>query len=234
MEYEENLALNWKLKISTRKEIFPPLSLPFLLEQIEFLPRGARLIDEIRSGSSRNSFSRPIFLRLHFFFLLAEKIAGIKTDIPSGRGDGRRVERVVGGILFVVSIYEFPSNDNSPPEGRREQRPPFFSLSLFLSPREAVGEEECTIERPGIWKKRGFKLPLVLSSVRERPSDENWNVVAALNARNILPLFCPRVFSLKNLCLRVFSSSIRRCKYHGTVIAYCFLVPGQCLNIEAK
>lgn len=234
MEYQENLALNWKLKISTRKEIFPPLSLPFLLEQIEFLPRGARLIDEIRSGSSRNSFSRPIFLRLHFFFFSTRGENCRYKNRYSIRERGWKKNGSLAGSCLLSRFMNFQATIIRPLKGG-ENNDLLFFLSLSLSPREAVGEEECTIERPGIWKKRGFKLPLVLSSVRERPSDENWNVVAALNARNILPLFCPRVFSLKKLCLRVFSSSIRRCKYHGTMImVYCFLVLGQCLNIETK
>lgn len=110
--------------------------------------KGTRLIDEIRSGSSRNSLRHQfLFASIFFFSFTREENCSVITDIPSGRGDEYN-----GGILFVVSIYEFSSNDNSPPGGRREQRPPFFfSLSLLL--REAVREEESTIERPNLEEK---------------------------------------------------------------------------------
>lgn len=178
--------------ISTRKKIFL-LSLPPFPARTNRIPRVRGRVSSTKLDQDR----REILFATNFFFSFTrEENCSVITDIPSGRGDEYN-----GGILFVVSIYEFSSNDNSPPGGRREQRPPFFSLSLSFS--EKRFEKRRAQLRGRIWKKRGFKLPLVLSSVRERSSDENWNVVAE-NARNISSLFCPGVFVEKVLCSRFF------------------------------
>lgn len=125
------------MKIISRKEIFflsPSLSCS---NESNSSRKGTRLIDEIRSGSSRNSLRHQfLFASIFFFSFTHEENCSVITDIPSGRGDEYN-----GGILFVVSIYEFSSNDNSPPGGRREQRPPFF-LSLSPSQRSGSRREE--------------------------------------------------------------------------------------------
>lgn len=135
MEYQQNLALNWKLKISTRKEIFPPLSLPFLLEQIEFLPRGARLIDEIRSGSSRNSFSRPIFLRLHFFFFSTRGENCRYKNRYSIRERGWKKNGSLAGSCLLSRFMNFQATIIRPLKGG-ENNDLLFFLSLSFSLRE--------------------------------------------------------------------------------------------------
>lgn len=137
---------------------------------------------------------------------------------------------MVGGILFVVSIYEFSSNDNSSPEGGENNDLLFFFSASYERSKRFV-RRGGTIENLNLERREDFKDFLWSFSVWEETF--RWKLKRSSCVkmpRNIL--FLPFVFVEKLVSWRFFPppplslslfTPIRRCKYHGTEItAYCF------------
>lgn len=71
---------------------------------------------------------------------------------------------MVGGILFVVSIYEFSSNDNSSPEGG-ENNDLLFFFSASYERSKRFERRGGTIEKLNLGRREDFKDFLWSSSV---------------------------------------------------------------------